>query len=957
MRKSPLRPLVLLLLLPCTQVFATEFTEASTRRLGVGAPAQIIRDTDGVSHIFATTERDLLFLQGYVQARDRLFQMDTLRRQADGTLGELLGSPALPSDIQLRTIGIRRAAEVSVPALSKETRAGLRAYAEGVNAYAMSHPLPPEYQRIEVTRFRPWTDVDSVSIFKLLTFQLSFELSELQATVALRSYQAAGAQRGFDGTKLFLEDAVRFAPFDSAATIPDAMQRPVKRRDARTTAPLDSSYLEDATLELARDYLDKLRAAPFAEGAMKTGDGDRGSNQFVVAGRFSVTGQPLIANDPHLVFTAPSILYNVHLDAPLAGIEAVGATLPGAPYIVLGNNERLSWALTTNPLDITDVYQERIVSDSASPSGLSTVYQGTREHVVALPQVFRANVVGDGINDNLNTVPAGGAVPAAVLIVPRRNMGPIVSFDPANGVAFSVQYAGFGATREVDAFRRLTRARNQAEFVKALQFFDVGSQNFAYADVEGNIAYYSSGELPLREDLEAGAVVGLPPMFVRNGEGGNEWVKARGRDEFRSLPFEILPWAEMPHIVNPPRGFIVNSNNDVTGTSLDNDPFNERRPNGGILYFSSGYSPGARASRITELLAERIAKRGRLTTQDLKEIQADTVMRDARYFTPAITTAFANARKVGAHPALAQLAADPRIAEAVGRLAAWDQSTPTGIRQGFDANDSPRKLREPDAQEIRHSVAATIYSVWRNQFLADTVDATLRRNGVTVFNPVGRAFGRREILSAARNLLDNFDARAGIGASGVNFFEVPGIADAATRRDFLLLNSVGKALDKLAGDAYATAFKRSTNQDDYRWGMLHRVTFNHPLGAMFPEFNIPPAGGAFPAPLGPTLPGIPVDGGFETVDVANNAFLVDSPDAFIILGGASQRYVARARLTGKGFDAETALPGGQSGVPGNRFYVNLLEEWLTNDTHPLRQNRVELLFDSAQVETILPARR
>ena len=191
----------------------------------------------------------------------------------------------------------------------------------------------------------------------------------------------------------------------------------------------------------------------------------------------------------------------------------------------------------------------------------------------------------------------------------------------------------------------------------------------------------------------------------------------------------------------------------------------------------------------------------------------------------------------------------------------------------------------------------------------------------------------------------------------MNFFEVPGIDDAATRRDFLLLNSVGKALDKLRATRYATAFKRSTNQDDYRWGMLHRVTFNHPLGAMFPEFNIPPAGGAFPAPLGPTLPGIPVDGGFETVDVANNAFLVDSPDAFIILGGASQRYVARARLTGKGFDAETALPGGQSGVPGDRFYVNLLEEWLTNDTHPLRQNRVELLFDSAQIETILPARR
>ncbi|HYJ39533.1 MAG TPA: penicillin acylase family protein, partial [Steroidobacteraceae bacterium] len=199
MRKNRLRPLVLLMLLPCAQVFATEPLQTSTKRLDVRAPAQIIRDEDGVSHIFASTERDLLFLQGYAQARDRLFQMDTLRRQADGSLAELLGASVLPSDIQLRTIGIRRAAEATLPALSAETRAGFKAYAAGVNAYTASHPLPPEYQRLEITRFRPWTEADSVSVLKLITFQLSFELSELQATVALRSYQAAGAQRGFDG--------------------------------------------------------------------------------------------------------------------------------------------------------------------------------------------------------------------------------------------------------------------------------------------------------------------------------------------------------------------------------------------------------------------------------------------------------------------------------------------------------------------------------------------------------------------------------------------------------------------------------------------------------------------------------------------------------------------------------------------------------------------------------------
>ena len=957
MRKNRLRPLFLMFLFPLAEASADGPPRISVQRLDVDSPAKLIRDVDGVPHVFASTEKDLMYLQGYVHARDRLFQMDTLRRQADGTLAELLGAGVIGSDVQLRTIGIRRSAERSLTVLSKETRAGLTAYAAGVNAYASSHPLPPEYQRLEITRFRPWTEADSASIVKLLVFQLSFELSELQSTLSLRAYQGAGAQRGFDGTRLFLEDTVRYAPFETAATIPDALMQPVRPRRGGASRGLDSSYLRDATLDLARDYLEKLRAAPFAQAAMKTGDSDRGSNQFVVAGRFSATGLPLMAGDPHLPLGVPSILYDVQIQAPRAGIDAIGATLPGVPYIVFGNNDRVTWTVTTNPLDITDVYQERIEVDATSPSGLSTVYQGRREHVIPLPQVFRANTVGDGVQDNVDTLPSGGGIPAAVLIVPRRNQGPIVQADVANGVAFSVQYAGFSGTRELDAFRGFTRARNRGQFMLALQNFDVGSQNFMYADVEGDIAYFTSGEIPLREDLEAGSISGLSPQFVRNGEGGNEWVAAKSVDPTRSLPYEILPWAEMPRVVNPPRGFIVNSNNDFSGTSFDNDPFNELRPNGGILYFSSGYAQGSRAARISELLAERVARHGRLTTQDLGEIQSDTVMRDARYFTPLILRAFDNARRTGAHPELAALAADAAVAEAIGRLAAWDQSTPTGIREGFDARDTPGRLREPDATEIRHSVAATIYSVWRNQFFLQTVDATLRRVGLTVFNPAGRAFGRRELLTAARNLFDDFPERQGVGASGLNFFELPGIEDAAARRDIVALRSLRDALGKLAGVEYQDAFNRSTRQDDYRWGRLHRVMFDHPLGALVPEFSIPTAGGAFPAPLGPKLPGIPADGGLNTVDLANNVFLVDSPAAFVYRGGPSLRYVSRVRLDGRGFDVESTLPGGESGVPGDRFYFNLLERWLTNDTFPLRQNLVELLVDSDSIQVILPAKK
>jgi penicillin G amidase len=289
------------------------------------------------------------------------------------------------------------------------------------------------------------------------------------------------------------------------------------------------------------------------------------------------------------------------------------------------------------------------------------------------------------------------------------------------------------------------------------------------------------------------------------------------------------------------------------------------------------------------------------------------------------------------------------VVEAVGRLAAWDQSTPTGIREGFDANDRPGRLREPDAEEIRHSVAATIYAIWRDQFMRNTLVATLERAKLGGM----LSTSRRDIFGATRNLIESFDEQQGVGASGLNFFDVPGIADAATRRDVVILRSLANALDLLAGPEFAAAFKGSTNQNDYRWGRVHRVMFDNPAG---PAFSIPSAEAGFPAPLGPMLPGIPVDGGQFTVDVANEALLVDGNKlaAFVFRAGPSMRYIARARIVGSHFDSETSLPGGQSGVPGSPFRLNLLEKWLTNETHPLRFTAAELVGDIAAVEAILP---
>src|SRR5437870_228852 len=204
------------LLFPVVAAAQDVSSEAPVRLPGLKAAARIIRDTDGIAHIRARNQHDLFFLQGYVHAQDRLFQMDVSRREASGTLAELVGPAALSQDVQLRTIGLRRAAVRSLQKISWRAQAALQAYADGVNAFVAANPLPPEYAALELSKFEPWTPTDSLVVFKLISFGFTFDL-DIDPTVALLSYQQAGYLLGFDGMKLFFEDLDRSAPFDPAS--------------------------------------------------------------------------------------------------------------------------------------------------------------------------------------------------------------------------------------------------------------------------------------------------------------------------------------------------------------------------------------------------------------------------------------------------------------------------------------------------------------------------------------------------------------------------------------------------------------------------------------------------------------------------------------------------------------------------------------------------------------------
>src|SRR6516165_426513 len=897
---------------PATEAAPAAQAATATALPGLQAAARLIQDRSGVTHIEAASLHDLFFMQGWVHARDRLFQMDVSRRAPSGTLAELLGKAALPSDAQARTIGLRRAAERSWAAAPADLRAAVSAYTDGVNAYVADHPLPAEYGALHLTSFQPWTPVDTMTVAKAIAFQESFSL-DIAPTLQLDAYVAAlGPQRGY---ALFTQDVMRSQPFSDASTIPDASGPAAARGPAAAGLPsrLTSADLRQLSraAPLARGYLAKIAGDPLFSQAF-AGIGAQGSNEWAVAGRQTVNGQPLLASDPHLTLGEPSTLYPIGLKSPEMDVEGEG--FAGVPGVALGHNRWISWGATFNPMDVTDTFLEKVVTDPSAPSGLSTVYQGSPEHVIPVPETFRYNLGGQ-----LVTATAADGVPAATLIVPRRDNGPIVQLTPPTtsspGSALSLQYTGFSPTFELETFLMWDQARDLDQFEQGLPFFAVGSQNWAYADAHGNIAYFTSAEMPVREDLQAGTVNGLPPWFIRNGQGGNEWLPVAHPQPHQAIPYEIYPASEMPHIINPPAGWFVSANNDPAGLTLGNDPLGRLRPGGGIFYLSYAYDE-FRAGRIEQILRQRLAGGGKVSMADMEAMQADTALLDAEYFVPHITQAFANAQ-TSAVPQLAALAADPQVAEAVQRLGQWGFTTPTGIEQGYDAGRPPGS--PPSQAEIADSVAATIYAAWRSHAVSNIIDAHL--GGLPTPDD-------QFALTAMKHLLDTFATTQGIGASGIDFFAVPGISNPSAARDYLILSSLRDGLTMLASPAFSAAFHESTNQDDYRWGLLHRLVLAHPLGG---PFSVPPAFGQFPPPL-PGLTGIPVDGGFETVDAATHPVRADTLDGFMFSGGPARRFTDNPAPSHT--VAMSALPGGTSADPASPFYLNLLRPYLINQYYP-----------------------
>ena len=973
-RKVPLAPLLIALLalilsMPGVAQFVDEEPGAEDPVLkldpkelpGLTESVRVRRDANNIAHVFALNDHDAIFMLGYLHATDRFFQMDSSRRLFSGTLAELLGPAAVSSDVQFRTLGLRRAAEASLAVLTEGGREWIDAYVEGVNAYLEgADPLPFEYQVLELDRdgIPAWTDLDTLTVVKGIALGLSFDLEDLDYTAALLAFQTVGAEVGFDGVSLFFEDLYRTAPFDPSISIPPSANTPGQNvggkafGDALRPKNQLPSYLGSKAAGLIERYRQQVASTPVLDKALQTRDEPVGSNWWIADGSLTESGYPLFANDPHLALNAPSTFYEVHLRVRANGHEplnVIGVSFPGTPAMVLGCNPWLCWGGTVNSIDETDVYLERLQIDPVTFTPIGTIFEGQVEPVVLIPQSFLFNQVGDGQINNLQDAGLGPLDGGLTIVVPRRNNGPILTIDASdlqNIQGISVQYTGWGPTEEMEAFRGYARARTLEQFRDAVQYFDVGSQNWGVADIRGNIGYFTSAELPIREDLQLLNMPdgGIPPYILRDGTHTlqHEWMAVTNPQPNQATPFEILPFDEMPQEVNPDRGYILNANNDPVGTSLDNNPLNQLRPEGGLYYLSPGYATGFRMGRLQRLFDEALASGEKLTVDDFKAFQSNNQLLDAEVLVPYILRAFAAATADPPAVALNDFGADPRINEAIGRLSSWDFSTPTGIAQGFDPGDDPANLPQPVQAEIDASVAATIYSAWRGQFVQAVIDDTLDALGLGDFTP-----GSSLAMAAVRNLLDNFGSNQGVGASGVNFFAVDGLTPEVAR-DFKILDSLSQALDNLAGDTFADAFANSADQDDYRWGYLHRIVFDHPLGG---PFNLPAAGG--PDNVSAALAGFARSGGLGALDASAHSARADGVNEFMFGSGPARRFVGH--MSPEGAELMQVTPGGQSGNVGDPFQADQLLLWLTNQYHPLHLTPDSVIDNSRTFQRFLPA--
>jgi penicillin amidase len=556
----------------------------------------VYRDDHGIPHIYADTAQDLFRAQGYVHAQDRFWEMDFRRHVTSGRLSELFGEDQVETDAVVRTMGWRSVAEQELPLLDPATRRYLQAYADGVNSWLADKSggeLGVAYTLLGLTGGDDsparWTPADSLAWLKAMAWDLRGNV-ETEVSRALLAAELPVER---------VEELYPDYPYDR--------NPPIVADDYLPSGPVPDP-VDDTGEPLPPGAISALAGTagamgsldgPLAQAGVSGGLGARygiGSNSWVVDGSRTTTGMPMVANDPHLGPSMPSIWYQVGLHCRTISSECpfdvTGFSFSGLPGVVIGHNDRIAWGFTNLDPDVSDLYLERVEDDSYLVGDVMVPMDVRRETIrvaggddvtISVRSTRHGPVMSDH-SDEFTDVGAGAPAPGDA---PPRG----------EGYAVALRWTALDPGQTADALFALNAARDWDEFRAAAALFEVPSQNLVYADVEGNIGYQAPGKIPVR------------------GDGDGRWPVPGWSSEYDWIGY--IPYDALPSVFNPDEGYIVTANQPVTSEEY---PF--------LLSEDFGY--GYRAQRIDQLVSEA----GPLDAAAMIEIQMDSHNPIAEVLTP-----------------------------------------------------------------------------------------------------------------------------------------------------------------------------------------------------------------------------------------------------------------------------------------------------------------------------------
>ncbi|MFE9612049.1 penicillin acylase family protein [Streptomyces sp. NPDC006012] len=590
-------------------------TTGSIKLDGLSGPVEVKRDGYGVPQVYASSDADLFMAQGYVQAQDRFYEMDVRRHMTSGRLSEMFGKSQVDNDAFLRTLGWDRIAQQEYDTkLSGATKKYLQAYSAGVNAYLQGKDgkdISLEYAALGFAGdYKPgkWSPVDSIAWLKAMAWDLRGNMQD-EIDRALMTTRLGPQQ---------IKDLYPEYPYSrNKAIVQEGQYDELTRAFAQSGGTGAASGTQGATgtsgypgtsgsgagltSQLSGLYgvLDNL---PTAVGVNGQGIG---SNAWVVSGKYTITHKPLLANDPHLEAALPSVWYQMGLHCRTRSAkcqyDVTGYTFAGMPGVVIGHNGDIAWGMTNSGVDVSDLYLEKLTGDGYLYDGKVRPFTSREETIKVAggqPKTIVVRQTADGmplLSDRDDELVKVGKTASVDTAAPDRG----------DGYGIALKWTALQPGTTMDAVFALDKAADWSDFRDAAALFEVPSQNLVYADTQGNIGYTLPGKIPTRAKGDDGSVP------APGWDAKYAWTGYIKQDE---LPYEY----------NPSRGYIVTANQAVV--DADKYPY--------TLTTDWGY--GTRSQRITDLIESKIKNGGRISTDDMRQMQLDNSSEIAKLLVPKL---------------------------------------------------------------------------------------------------------------------------------------------------------------------------------------------------------------------------------------------------------------------------------------------------------------------------------